>query len=226
MNSNTDPKLARAERGVSIIETLLVLVIISIAAAVAMPQLASIRRRQRMSSLPNELQAQLRLTRQEAMSQRQVMTLRYDNTTKQITVIDHQESNITFNPATNTMVTLPGSTAASADVNPDVVVRTISLLDSGITSSELVYGRPSAASTVALGDGTNFTALPTATNQYNITFQPDGSIVDANRNPINRAIYFYNTKYDLDSAFAISVLGAAGRVKVWRYNTNVSLYVE
>ena len=221
-------------------ETLLVLAIISIFGAMAMPQLIGMRRRQRMASIPNEIQAQLRLTRQEAMTQRQTFTFRYDDTTKQISIINHMERDddathnpshyrgVTFNPTTGAMVKLPGNTEASADTTADVVVRTVSLINSGIPATELMYGRPQGVAANVLGDGVDKTDLPNATNQINITFQPDGTVVDANGNPLNRALFFYNTQYDKDSAFAISVLGAAGRVKVWRYNTNVTpnAYVE
>jgi hypothetical protein len=60
----------------------------------------------------------------------------------------------------------------------------------------------------------------------NITFQPDGSVIDANGNPVNRALFIYNTQAPTDTAAAISVLGAAGRVKLWRYKSNVNKYVE
>jgi prepilin-type N-terminal cleavage/methylation domain-containing protein len=237
MNPTTDKKFQRSQRGVSLVETLLVLVIIVVVSAMAMPQLIGMRRRQRMASIPSEIQAQLRLARQEAMSQRQTITFRYDDTLKQISIINHMERDdddthnplhyrgITFNPTTGTMVKLPGNTEASADTTADVVIRTVSLISSGVTSAELVYGRPTGVAAVVLGDGVDLTALP-ATSQINITFQPDGTVVDANGNPLNRSLFFYNTTYDKDSAFAISVLGAAGRVKVWRYNTNVNLYVE
>jgi prepilin-type N-terminal cleavage/methylation domain-containing protein len=238
MNSTTEIQRERSQRGVSLIETLLVLVIISVVGAIAMPQLVGMRRRQRMASIPNEIQANLRLARQEAMTQRQAITFRYDDTLKQITIINHMERDddathnpfhyrgVTSNPTTGVMVRLPGNTEASADTTADAVVRTISLINSGITAAELNYGRPTGVSAAVLGDGVDKTDYATGTTQINITFQPDGTVVDANNNPLNRALFFYNTTYDKDSAFAISVLGAAGRVKVWRYNTNVNLYVE
>jgi hypothetical protein len=60
----------------------------------------------------------------------------------------------------------------------------------------------------------------------NITFQSDGSVTDTAGNYVTRTFYFYNNQIPTQSATAISVLGAAGRVKVWRYSTSASKYVE
>jgi hypothetical protein len=51
-------------------------------------------------------------------------------------------------------------------------------------------------------------------------------VLDAAGNPINKALFFYHSKNPLKTAFAVSVLGAGGRVKVWRYSQGVNKYVE
>jgi hypothetical protein len=79
-------------------------------------------------------------------------------------------------------------------------------------------------STAALGDGTNLT--PLTGNNLEITFQPDGSVVDASNNPQNKALFFYSSETPAETAFGISVLGAGGRAKLWRYSPNVNAYVE
>ena len=63
-------------------------------------------------------------------------------------------------------------------------------------------------------------------NVVDITFQPDGSVIDAGGNPINKALFFYDSKSKKDGAFAVSILGAGGRTKVWRYSNGVNAYVE
>ena len=87
-----------------------------------------------------------------------------------------------------------------------------------------MYGRPTGVSAAALGDATNLTTL--TANVVDIAFQTDGSVVDASNNPINKALFFYDTNTPNDTAFAVSVLGAGGRAKIWRYSSNVNVYVE
>lgn len=213
-----------SESGKSLIEMVTVVAIIIIVSAIAIPQLISSRRLNRSVGIAREIVAQVRYARQQAMSQRQVVSFRYDNATKQISIIDHQETGVTWDTATNAMVKLPGNGAASANVNADVTLRTVLLATSGIPAADLAYGRPPGAAATALGDGSDLTAL--ASNQVNITFQPDGSVVDASGNPANRAIFIYNTQSPQATGCAISVLGAAGRVKLWRYNPSADSYAE
>jgi hypothetical protein len=78
--------------------------------------------------------------------------------------------------------------------------------------------------TTALGDSANLTA--TTANVVNITFQPDGSVINASNTPQNNALFFYHSKYPQDTAFAISILGAGGRIKIWRYSKGAQVYVE
>lgn len=59
-----------------------------------------------------------------------------------------------------------------------------------------------------------------------ITFQPDGSVLDEADKPQNNALFFYYQKYAKDSAFAISILGEGGDIKVWSYSKNIKIYVE
>src|SRR2546425_7237013 len=78
--------------GGSVIEALMVVTIAAVLMAVTLPQIISARRLTRSAALPREIATQLRFARQQAMSQRQAFTFQYDDTTKQITIIDHQAS--------------------------------------------------------------------------------------------------------------------------------------
>jgi Tfp pilus assembly protein FimT len=75
-----------------------------------------------------------------------------------------------------------------------------------------------------LGDGVSRTSL--SSGRLNITFQPDGSVIDSTGAPSNKALYFFNNKAAQETATAISVIGASGRVKVWKYTTNGNTYTE
>ena len=194
-------KLLRNEKGFSLPELIVVLLIAGIILVLALPQIISSRRLMKFSSIQRQVASTLTETRQEAMSQRRAVTFRYDDAIKRITI--H---------------------GGSFGVLGDVKNKTVELAGFGVDASEIIYGRPTGVPTSALSDTTNLTSL--TANIVSVTFQPDGSVIDASNNPNNKALFFYNTKNPSDTAFAVSVLGAGGRVKIWRYKQNVNLYVE
>ncbi len=210
-------------RGFSLIELMIVVAIAATIAAIALPQMITQRRLLRSSGVNREIMTQMRNARQLAMSERKAFTFSYDNATKQITIIDH--NNLRTDPNSGKAVltlggypNTPGST----------VVSTTSLGQGGLNSAEMTYGIPLGVPTGPLKDGVSMTAL--AGNRLNITFQRDGSVINAtgaasDRNPQDQALFIYNSKAPEGTASAISVLGATGRIKIWRYD-NVSTYKE
>lgn len=205
-----------ADSGRTVIEILIVVAVAAILCAVTLPQVISARRLLRSAQVPREIMTQMRLTRQQAMSQRQAFTFQYDNVTKNIVIIDHGPG-------------LTGTAVLTAAGYPNTAgsttYTTIPLTGGpGIPSSELSFGVPAGVTNTTLDDTTTPTAL--TANKVNITFQPDGSVINTLGNPDKFALFFFNNRADQQTAFAVSVLGAAGRVKVWRYNTSVSRYAE
>src|SRR5262245_12987731 len=79
----------RSCSGRSVVETLVVVAIATVLAAATLPQIINARRLSRSAALPREIVNQLRYARQQAMSQRQAFTFQYDDSTKQINIIDH-----------------------------------------------------------------------------------------------------------------------------------------
>ncbi|MGI9036508.1 MAG: prepilin-type N-terminal cleavage/methylation domain-containing protein [Pyrinomonadaceae bacterium] len=189
------------QKGFGLAELVVVLLILAIIIVLALPQLISSRRLFRFSGLQRQISATLRDTRQEAMSQRTAITLRYDDTNK-------------------TMIVYGGSFGALGDAKNPIMP----MSGDGLTADEIVYGRPAGAPVAALGDGSNLTAL--SSNAVEIVYQPDGSVINSSNIPQNRALFFYDPKTPADTAFAVSVLGAGGRVKIWRYSSGVNAYVE
>ena len=211
-----------AEDGRTVIEALIVVVIATLIGSIAIPQMLAGRRLQRSTVLAREVLAQLRYTRQQAMTQRQAFTFQYDNSTKTIKIFDHQNNN-----NANSACLMAGwqVLAASGYPNTTCSITTMTIpLGSTVPASEITYGVPSGISNSNLGDGSSMTAL--AGNVVNVTFQPDGTVVDASNNFVNKSLYFYNSQVPTQTATAISVLGAAGRVKVWRYSSSASKYSE
>jgi prepilin-type N-terminal cleavage/methylation domain-containing protein len=203
--------------GFSLVDLMIVVALLGVLAALAIPQLVSTRRMIRSAAITREILTQLRYARQQAMTQRQVFTFQYDDSTKQILIIDHNSDPNT----SGTMVLADPSYPNTANRR---VVSTMSLASGGVPSAEIIYGIPTGLPTSALSDGVSRTNL--TSGKLNVAFQPDGSVVDVNGNPVNTALFFYNSKAGADTACAISVLGAAGRVKLWRYDVSVNRYVE
>lgn len=204
----------RTIRGYSIIETLIVMALIGVLSALAIPQLIAERRLTRSVGVTREILSQMRQARQLAMSQRQAFTFQYDNTTKQISIIDH---NSNLGPGLFADPAYPNTPSSSRlSITP--------LAAGGLDSSEITYGIPTGLANNALGDGTSMTGL--TNNQLNVTFQPDGSVIDASGNPSGIAMFIYNNRAAQGTASAISVMGASGRIKIWRYDRSANLYVE
>lgn len=205
---------AHPSSGHSLIELLIVLAIIGAVTSFALPQLISQRRLSRSVGITREIMTQLRHTRQLAMSQRQAFTFQYDDVTKQISVIDHNES-----PGGPMLID-----ASYPHTAMSKVVTAIPLAEAPLRS-EITYGIPSGLPIGALGDGIELTPLFNNT-QLNITFQPDGSVIDPSGDPKGHALFIYNSRAAEGTASAISIMGASGRVKIWRYSAGVNRYTD
>jgi Tfp pilus assembly protein FimT len=214
-----------SELGRTIIETLAVVTIAAILTSVTIPQIISARRLMRSASLPREIATQLRYARQQAMSQRQVFTFQYDDSTKTINIIDHNNSN-NLNVACN----VTGKQVMGDASYPNTACATTVLSvpvaggNGSLPASELTFGVPGTISSTTLGD----TSVPTAltSSKINVSFQQDGTVVDSNGTAMNPTLFFYNNKVPNQTAVAISILGTAGRIKIWRYDTSAQKYLE
>jgi prepilin-type N-terminal cleavage/methylation domain-containing protein len=214
----------RKASGFSILEMMIVLTVAGVLSAIAIPQMIAARRLTRSVAVTREIGTQLRLARQLAMSTRKAYTFVYDDVAKDLRVIGPIDTG-----------TLPLNDPAypnnpATPTNPlGSRVQAVSALDQqGLYGADVIYGKPILVPAVPPGplvDGVNVTAL--VNNKLCITFQPDGSVINrVTGNPESRAMFFYNNRAAQDTASAISVLGASGRIKVWRYNSNGNIYAE
>ncbi len=230
----------KRSQGFTLIELLIVMGIAVILLTIALPTMTSQRRLMRFNGVTREFLTQLRHARQLAMSERQAITFQYDDSTKTIKIIDHNNDPVV--PTSGTAVL--ADTSYPNTNSPAVVVNTVSLLQGGLSSSEIKYGVPGTADGLptghptiptSLADGISMTAL--TSNKINITFQADGSVISpagvgtsgitlSAGTRMNSAIFLFNTIAPGSTATAISVLGASGRVKVWRYTYNGNKFNE
>lgn len=201
MNLTVKKKRIEKQKGFSLPELMVVVLILAILAVLALPQINASRRVFRFSGMQRQLVSTLVEARQEAMSQRTPITFQYDNKQKQTIIYG-------------------GSFGAEGDAKN----KTVELTGSGLEFDDLKYRRLGASGNSALADGTNET--PLNKGKVEITFQPDGSVINASNNPENNALFFFHKDYRKETAFAVSILGAGGRVKIWKYNNGVKGYVE
>ncbi|HEX3143558.1 MAG TPA: hypothetical protein VHQ64_06270 [Pyrinomonadaceae bacterium] len=219
----TAPAARARQDGRSVVEALMVLTIAGILTSVAVPQMLSARRLIRASSMAREVASQLRFARQTAMTQRQAITFQYDNSTKTVKIFDHNNTN-----NANAGCNMTGVQVLSASGYPNTVCTTLLTtvpLATANFATELTYGIPSGITNTTLDDGNTLTAL-SGTGLVNITFQADGTVVDNTGTFRSASLFFYNSQVPTQTASAISILGAAGRVKVWRYSTSASKFAE
>ena len=209
-------------KGFTVIELVIVLAIISIMATISVQQVVSSRRLLRSAAVTREVASALRDARQMAISQRRAITFQYDDVKKQINIINHGADTDGVGISGTGVLTAtnyPNTTGSSLE-------RTYQLASTGIPASDIAYGLPTGAGTSA-GTLSDKTVLTTLTSQkLNVTFQPDGSIVNSAGGTRDVALFIYNAAKPKETAMAVSVLGGTGRIKSWRYSSGADKYVE
>lgn len=190
-----------SQRGVSLPEVVIVLLVCAIIAVLALPHFMSSKQLRVFSEFQQRVVAGMNEARNQAMTQKKRITFRYEDSRKRA-------------------VLWGGSFGPAGDAKNKLVDLTVE----GLDFSDVRYGQPEGVDVDRLADTSRAATLENGVVE--LTFEPDGTMVDGSRFPLSRAIFFYHDKYRIDSAFAISVLGGSGRVKAWRYRTSANTYLE
>lgn len=222
MSHKVCPRGRPTERGFTLTEMVVVVGAIAIIAAIGIPQVVGARRMIRSVGLTREITGALRDARQMAISHRRAITFQYDDDAKAVTLIDHGITAQGLGKSGVSVLTdgnYPYSTGSS-------VASTISLTSGGLPASEIGYGLPTGVVLNAnkLSDNTTLVAL--TGHRLNITFQPDGTIIDKTGTARDFAFIIYNTVKPKETAAAVSILGVTGRIKAWRYSESVQKFLE
>jgi prepilin-type N-terminal cleavage/methylation domain-containing protein len=200
MMHRSDTGKFRKQKGFGLPELLIVVFIIAILCVLALPRVISTRRLSQFNEMQDQVAALLNEARQESVSQKAPVIFRYDNLNKIIVIYN-------------------GNFGALGDV----ANRVVDLSSFGLETPYIIYGRPVGVPESPLTDTSNIINL--TENSVEITFQPDGSVIDADNNPQNSALFFYYGKSPQNFAFAVSILSEGGRAKVWQYSKNIKDYI-
>ncbi len=175
--------------GFSIVEALIVLVVFSVIAAIALPDITGITRGMNSNTALTQTVAQLRRGRELAIVQRRSIQLRFPNN-NQIQLVRND---------------VPAGTT---------VLSTVTL--GGNVQFRLMDGVPDSPDSFGNGTAVAFGTAGT------IMFLSDGTLVDAQGNPVNGSVFL-----GLDrpiTARVATILGATGRVRGYRWTG--SLWIQ
>lgn len=187
--------------GVTMPELVVALLVGAIIVVLALPHVFSIRELRAFSAFQQKVTVGVGEARAQALTQKKPITFRYD-----------ERSGRAF---------LFGGSFGSAG---DARNRSIDLAVEDLSPADVRFGQPPGISVDRLAD----TSRPARSveGRTDLTFQPDGTMVDQDKFPDSRAIFFYHDKYRLNSAFAVTVLGGSGRVRSFKYRASANDYIE
>jgi len=209
-------------RGFSLIEMVTVVTLVLIVTGIAVTGLQPALKYSRVNNAYNITLAAIRQTRDFAVAQRQQYSVTFNNT-------------LTPNTITITQITQTGVNNVVATYQLPSDLRFM-----------VVAGFPSTAATVPDGFGNGATPIAfdqgiAAGNPNVIYFMPDGTGQDVSGNINNGVIYIArctdtavnpcpagNTIGDINTAHAITVWGATGRIRGWRlyYNSGTPYWSQ
>jgi prepilin-type N-terminal cleavage/methylation domain-containing protein len=182
-------------------EFLVVLFVVAIIAVLALPKIISSRDASQPVEVKNEIVSMLLDAQKEAAAQNAVVTFRYDGINHKIIVYGGKYGALNHNG--NQVFDLQGDAAASG---------------------KILYGRLATVPAKRLGNISDIT--PINKGIVEVQFQPDGRALNEEKQPVNKCLFFYNAKNPGETAFAVTIAGNEGQIRIWRYNQKLNDYIE
>jgi prepilin-type N-terminal cleavage/methylation domain-containing protein len=193
MGMNRFPHRTRSQRGVTLIEMLLVLGVMGVIGAMGTAQIAVVRRSMQGDGAMRLVMGQLNQAREMAVTQRRTMEIKFLGGIggNWIQVLRHEV------PGTAT------TTLSSMAFEGNVTYR---LITGVTTDTPDGFGNASA---LAFGAATTY------------TFSTDGTLIDGSGNPLNGTI-FLAVGNVTGSQRAVTIMGGTGRVRGYKYACNTN----
>jgi prepilin-type N-terminal cleavage/methylation domain-containing protein len=184
---------ARSQRGVTLVEMLLVLAVMGIVGAMGAAQLVDVTRSMKGDGAMRLVMSQLVQAREMAITQRRTMEIKFVGGAggNWIQVVRHEV------PGTGT------TTLSSVAFEGNVGYRLTSTVTTDTPDGFGISGAP-----LAFGTATTY------------TFSSDGTLIDQSGNPLNGTVFLANDS--VKSQRAVTVMGGTGRVRGFRWTCNIS----
>jgi prepilin-type N-terminal cleavage/methylation domain-containing protein len=183
----------RRMRGFTLIEMMIVVAIAFIAAVITLVSIQPALKQSRVSNAYNTSLGALRRAREASIGERRRYLVQFSNAAV--------PSTVSISPADPA----PGGVRATYSLPTDVAYTTVTGFPNPGPDG---FG----AGTTAIDFDQNI-AVPVKTDIY---FYPDGSAQDVNNN-INNGVVYVARPGDLNSGMAITLWGATGRIRGWRF---------
>lgn len=199
-----------SERGVSIVEILVALVIIVVLGAISLPYITNYKKYYKSEDQTLKFIDVMREAAQLALTRRRSMRVEIDLTDNVMLIIDEKGT------AADTLV-------KSIPLEPTREVR-MDQAPTGITKPNPPNYTDAAFATDSIGHLVGSTTV-TGHNVWMCRFQSDGSVLNAAGNPLNATIYVWppvsagsTTIRNKTEARAITLFGGSGAIRYWKHD--------
>ena len=200
----------RRQQGFSLLETLIVIAVMSILAGITMIKSFGSMESYRANAALDVVASQLRVARQIAISQRRNVKVTFNTGVSPQTITYQVQSGTGVNAsAAGTLISMP------------LPNQTQFVFESGVPDTPMGFGTCSGASPVCISGSGSLT---------NMVFTPTGQFSDGGNNIYNGTV-FLGIPGQIATARAVTIMGNTGRVRPYTYigpvgGTSLQVWIE